>query len=940
MQIRKVIFIVDKDRRYSFDVNQNITLKNLKKMIIAAANVGNIGLRIFQNGIEYTQHENETLDYLFPNMKTVEFTLSFAYDTIDDCNELIKLRLNYLYCPHHKGKYPYFYCFTCGKSICSSCVMSSEHSGHDIKEKYDYLQSSRILVEKLFQNLQIYVDGFNKVTIDELREKITINLWPILVKLLDNIATKLSDIISNFVERESINIESIRKNMVLLKKHCADGLDELKDQISIEDMMLDENIFLTFHKKFNEIANEKDKLRLDVEQYEKYQELLKIINGAIEKVYNDIYNFLSSLLNTDYYNNILHDIERKIVCAPINRKEIFDKILEGIKPRTKPFKSEKKNIGDDYEKQLKEIENIYPGDDPNKLKSIPHKNTAGEILLNVNKKYNIVPTTLISPIKVSNPDGYVGTIMFNNRNLRGAPMRYKYEDDINLSLPEIIGNIDTVYQKRTTFIEKNINIGNPLNQNIEYNSSINQNNNTFVNENSGSRLRGAINKSSFNEAVNNVNPNLNNNNQANTSEFKMEYQSGTFNNNYSDNSKQNLDMGYSSIQHTHNIMNNYNNNGNIQDGGYTSVGNGNISYTEYSNRNSTQNNFNTGHFNLIPQQGVTSSTTTIVNKQYSTSLDNNNLLNQKNKLITFGKEGNSGYQHQSNEQNIFQSGISNINPLLYQTNNTIVVGKENIFGIDEKYICQPIEGTDEILIYTVNIETITRKQVEFRTFTSKTFPIKCAWFNLNNKLYITGGYINNQITEQFLRYDPIRNSIERLHDLPEKRCNHTMISDDNNNLYLVGGNTTIISKYNINEEKWTKLNGKLSITRFHPILYIRNNFLYVFFGNNMFDSYVNSVEKGNLIGNNDFTVIKNANYNLAYSTIIPGDKDSIFIIGGKGDVKESIKYNFSTNEFSSSPFILSESASFHQTIMPKLGDGIFGYFSLDDGFSFIKLSFQ
>ena len=234
MQIRKVIFIVDKDRRYSFDVNQNITLKNLKKMIIAAANVGNIGLRIFQNGIEYTQQENETLDYLFPNLQTVEFTLSFAYNTIDDFNKLIKLRLNTQYCPYHKAKYPYFYCFTCGKSICSSCVMSSEHSGHNIKEKYDYLQSSRILVEKLFQDLKINIEGFNKVTIDELREKITVNLWPILNKLLDDIATKLSEIISNFVEKESINVESIRKNMVLLKKHCADGLDELKDQISIE----------------------------------------------------------------------------------------------------------------------------------------------------------------------------------------------------------------------------------------------------------------------------------------------------------------------------------------------------------------------------------------------------------------------------------------------------------------------------------------------------------------------------------------------------------------------------------------------------------------------------------------------------------------------------------------------------------------------------------
>ena len=936
MQIRKVIFIVDKDRRYSFDVNQNITLKNLKKMIIAAANVGNIGLRIFQNGIEYTQQENETLDYLFPNLQTVEFTLSFAYNTIDDFNKLIKLRLNTQYCPYHKAKYPYFYCFTCGKSICSSCVMSSEHSGHNIKEKYDYLQSSRILVEKLFQDLKINIEGFNKVTIDELREKITVNLWPILNKLLDDIATKLSEIISNFVEKESINVESIRKNMVLLKKHCADGLDELKDQISIEDMMLDENIFLTFHKKFNEIANEKDKLRLDVEQYEMYQEQLKVINGAIEKVYNDIYNFLSALLNNDYYNNVVHEIERKIVCAPINRKEIFDKLLKGIRPRTKPYRSGKKKNDDDYENQLEIIENVYPGGDVDMRTNIPHRNTADQILLDVNQKYkNVVPTLLKSPIKVSNPDGYVGTIIVNNPNLRGAPMRYKYEEDINLSLPEIKGNIETVFTKKTTFVEKNINIGHPINQNIVYESSNyqNNNNNAFVNENTGNQLRGGINEFTFNAAVNNAN--LNNNIHTNANEFKSGYQSSTYNSNYYDNTNQEYNMGYSSIHHTHNNINTYNNNANIQGGAYTSVGNGNIGYTQYLNNNNTQNNFNTGHFNLNPQEGITTTTTTIVNKQYSTSLDNNNLLNQN-----FVKEDNTGYQNESNKQYTFHSSIRNNNPILYQSNNTIVSAKENIFGIDEKYICQPIEGTDEILIYTVNIETITRKQVKFGTLTSKTFPEKCSWFNLDNKLYISGGYINNQMTEQFLRYDPIRNTIERLHDLPEKRQSHTMISDDNNNLYLVGGNTNIISKYNINEEKWTNLKGKLLITRFHPIVYIKNNFLYVFFGNNMFSNYVNSVEKGSLNGNSDFTIINRANYNLAYSTIIPGDKDSIFIIGGKGDVKESIKYNFSTNEFSSSPFTLSESASFHQTIMPKLGEGIFGYFSLDDGFSFIKLSFQ
>ncbi len=65
MKILKVIFIVDKDRRFTFD---DITLINLIKMIIEAANIGNIGLKIYKNIIEYIQKENETLDFLFPNL--------------------------------------------------------------------------------------------------------------------------------------------------------------------------------------------------------------------------------------------------------------------------------------------------------------------------------------------------------------------------------------------------------------------------------------------------------------------------------------------------------------------------------------------------------------------------------------------------------------------------------------------------------------------------------------------------------------------------------------------------------------------------------------------------------------------------------------------------------------------------------------------------------
>ena len=49
-KIVKTIFILDKNRRYSFDVNQNITIRLLKSMIDAAANLNRAHLRIFHEG--------------------------------------------------------------------------------------------------------------------------------------------------------------------------------------------------------------------------------------------------------------------------------------------------------------------------------------------------------------------------------------------------------------------------------------------------------------------------------------------------------------------------------------------------------------------------------------------------------------------------------------------------------------------------------------------------------------------------------------------------------------------------------------------------------------------------------------------------------------------------------------------------------------------------
>ena len=82
--IRQTLFYVDKNRKYLFDVNQNITIHTLKKMIIAAANLGKINIKIFHDGIEYTNKDTSTLEELFPNIQIVDFTIQISYDNIEE----------------------------------------------------------------------------------------------------------------------------------------------------------------------------------------------------------------------------------------------------------------------------------------------------------------------------------------------------------------------------------------------------------------------------------------------------------------------------------------------------------------------------------------------------------------------------------------------------------------------------------------------------------------------------------------------------------------------------------------------------------------------------------------------------------------------------------------------------------------------------------------
>ena len=331
-KIRQTLFIVDKNRKYLFDVNQDILIKKLKSMIISASGLNKVGLRLFHEGKEYTQYDESALDELFPDLDLVEFYIQYSYDQVDDLEEIINLKLKQC-CSLHEGKYPYFYCFTCGKSICSDCLFSGQHKGHQIKEKYDYLQESKNLVEILFKDLKDILhntkEGSNE-SVDQLKAKVKIQFFPKLVELVKQIEQKMMNLILFFLEKEKGNYHTIENNVKLLKSHCQEGLDKLKKEIVIEDLMVDDDVFLTFDSRFKEIGKEKEKFKQDIDKYKKFSENLFLIQSIIEKTYKEIYDFLMKYLDVTEFEEIKNKLNSEDISV-IDKKIIFDKLLSNIK---------------------------------------------------------------------------------------------------------------------------------------------------------------------------------------------------------------------------------------------------------------------------------------------------------------------------------------------------------------------------------------------------------------------------------------------------------------------------------------------------------------------------------------------------------------------------------------------------------------------------------
>ena len=129
--------------------------------------------------------------------------------------------------------------------------------------------------------------------------------------------------------------------MIQVRNNVAEGFDDLKDKILIEDMMLDEQIYLTFDSKYKDIMKNKNKILGDIETYNQFKQKLKLLEDNIQKIYEEIHAFLVKYGDNHIYENIAKTINEKEV-LPISKKYLNDIMLSDVKKKSKLFRKRKR----------------------------------------------------------------------------------------------------------------------------------------------------------------------------------------------------------------------------------------------------------------------------------------------------------------------------------------------------------------------------------------------------------------------------------------------------------------------------------------------------------------------------------------------------------------------------------------------------------------------
>jgi hypothetical protein len=294
-------------------------------MIRVAAHLKKNNFRLYSDGDEYTQCNEETFESIFPNKNLVVFTLEKGDGEVFDETELL-IQINSP-CPQHKEKFLMFYCFDCGTSICSECFTKGSHKGHHIQDKCYYLLSSKFLVQKMFESWSTnpYEDYKISTDLTEFKNKLNNVIFVQLFQLLRDVQNKCNDLIDNYNNMNATSLANLRDSVRDIKTGCVKALDELKEKLNIKDIVNNVEIFKNFdvaYKELGRIQNEKFKYNLNNFR-ELNQNVSALVTGMIDTVYNSILDLLRKILSDERFAEIKMKIGERYV-RPFDQNEILN----------------------------------------------------------------------------------------------------------------------------------------------------------------------------------------------------------------------------------------------------------------------------------------------------------------------------------------------------------------------------------------------------------------------------------------------------------------------------------------------------------------------------------------------------------------------------------------------------------------------------------------
>ena len=329
--IRQAKFIVslDRNRIYTLEFDQNIQMHELKMMIQKAAHLRKNNFSIFSGGENYTQYNEETFESIFPDKQLVVFTLEILDPSETSETELL-LQIN-MPCPDHNYKFLLYYCFDCGKSICSECFTHGLHKGHKIQDKCFYLLPSKYLVDKMFENWsqKPYEEFQISVDLNQYKTRLNNIIFAELFQLLQEVQNKCNNLIDKYNQINEKSLNNIRDSVRDIKISCIKALDEYKNAINIKDIINNEERFIDFDNTYKELGNQqKEKFK---ENLQKFQELNKSISLLVQNLIDDICkrikDSLLQVLNNKEYVNIENKINMKLI-KPVDKEQIMNQISD------------------------------------------------------------------------------------------------------------------------------------------------------------------------------------------------------------------------------------------------------------------------------------------------------------------------------------------------------------------------------------------------------------------------------------------------------------------------------------------------------------------------------------------------------------------------------------------------------------------------------------